>query len=600
MFRKTDPQRSMLESEFLIPAEKRERLKRSWAEPFRKHVLSLIDEEVFRDAFSETRGRPNRSIQLLTCLHLLKEWNDLTDAQVLEQLEFNLQWHYALGLEPDETHLCQKTLHNYRVRLMNNARAKKLFEQVTKALAEADGLNLDRQRLDSTHILSNIAVLTRLGLFVETVTNFLKELRRENPSALGEVDRVVHRRYLEREGYFSDAKREQAQRRLPVVANDVYWLVATFEAIPKVSALPSFEILVRLFEEQCEVVVSNDDEGDAGNGEGGVKVVINDDAGSGEVRTSDDADKGDDEGNDRGVPRAQVIEPQEVDSQSLQSPHDPDATYGHKGKGYEAQISETCDKDNPYQVITATSVGGAHESDQNAVKPMLDQLDNSGMLPKEMQTDTGYGSGKNIVESAQRGVELVCPVPDPNAPGRHDPFLSEGNGEHASAEETVLPQDNADDVDATLGLEAFTYNETYDRIVGCPAGHPPVRQSSSPGRLHAVFSSEQCATCSKASVCPTRCLSGGDRQLQRAMATVATAVRQAEQQTENFKERYRIRSGIESTNEELKGAHGMRDIRVRGKPRVVLVVQLKTLALNVKRAMQYHVSVMARCAPCPV
>ena len=38
----------------------------------------------------------------------------------MEQLEFNLLWHHALGLDMDETHLPQKTLHNFRVRLMRH------------------------------------------------------------------------------------------------------------------------------------------------------------------------------------------------------------------------------------------------------------------------------------------------------------------------------------------------------------------------------------------------------------------------------------------------------------------------------------------------
>ena len=44
-----------------------------------------------------------------------------------------------------------------------------MFEGITRGLAEADGLLLGRQRLDSTHVVPNIAILTRLGLFVETV-----------------------------------------------------------------------------------------------------------------------------------------------------------------------------------------------------------------------------------------------------------------------------------------------------------------------------------------------------------------------------------------------------------------------------------------------
>ena len=154
MFVKTNPQRSLLECEFLIPKEKLARLKKSWAHQFREHILPLVDEEVFRDAFSESAGRPNKSVRLLLCLHLLKELNDLTDEQVLEQFEYNLQWQYALGIEPESAHLCQKTMHNFRVMLMNNNRAYMEFEHVTRSLAEQDGVSLKLQRLDSTHVLS--------------------------------------------------------------------------------------------------------------------------------------------------------------------------------------------------------------------------------------------------------------------------------------------------------------------------------------------------------------------------------------------------------------------------------------------------------------
>jgi hypothetical protein len=108
MFRTTDPQTSLLECQFLLPEAKRKRLENSWAEPFRLRILPLIDEEVFRDAFCEDNGRPNKSIRLLVGLHLLKENDDLTDAMVLDQLEFNLQWHYALAVESGTAHICQR------------------------------------------------------------------------------------------------------------------------------------------------------------------------------------------------------------------------------------------------------------------------------------------------------------------------------------------------------------------------------------------------------------------------------------------------------------------------------------------------------------
>ena len=573
MFRKTDPQRSLLECEFLLPPEKKARLEKSWAKPFRDRILPLIDEEVFRDAFCEDNGRPNKSIRLLVCIHLLKEWYDLTDEEVLEHLEFNLQWHYALGITAEQAHTCQKTMHNFRVLLMGSDRAKKEFEHVTRLIAAADGVGINKQRMDSTHVLSNIAVLTRLGLFVETVTNFLKELRREDPDVFESLDAGYRRRYLDREGYFSDAKREQARRRLPVVAEDVYALVSTFETDIEVSKLKSFEVLVRLFEEQCEVVEKDNDEGDGDAKGGKSKVVL----------------------------RAQVVEPKEVSSDSLQSPYDPDATYGHKGKGYEAQIAETCDDDNPYQVITGTAVNGAHESDHNGLLPMLDQLDESGMKPEEMQADTTYGSGENIVESAKRGVDLQAPVQDPNAPSRPEHFAApvweQSQSESCDDEGEQSSEQEAPEAD--IGLDEFTFKATFDTVVSCPSGHPPTTQDESGGVVFAVFSAAVCSLCPFASRCPTRELANGDRQFRRAPSTIATECRQAEQQTSAFKENYKKRAGIESTNQELKGRHGMGDLRIRGKPRVTLSVQLKALALNVKRAMEYHVSKLAEPDVCP-
>ena len=44
-----------------------------------------------------------------------------------------------------------------------------------------------QQRLDSTHILSAIALLTRLGLLCETIRLFLRDVRKVDPQAYGEL-----------------------------------------------------------------------------------------------------------------------------------------------------------------------------------------------------------------------------------------------------------------------------------------------------------------------------------------------------------------------------------------------------------------------------
>ena len=55
------------------------------------------------------------------------------------------------------------------------------------------------------------------------------------------------------------------------------------------------------------------------------------------------------------------------------------------------------------------------------------------------------------------------------------------------------------------------------------------------------------------------------------------------QQTTGWKDRYRIRSGIEATNSELKRAHGIGRLKVRRLSKVCFVVACKIIACNIKR-----------------
>lgn len=55
------------------------------------------------------------------------------------------------------------------------------------------------------------------------------------------------------------------------------------------------------------------------------------------------------------------------------------------------------------------------------------------------------------------------------------------------------------------------------------------------------------------------------------------------QQTPEWKDRYRIRSGIEATNSELKRAHGIGRLRVRRLSKVCFAVACKVIARNIKR-----------------
>ena len=60
------------------------------------------------------------------------------------------------------------------------------------------------------------------------------------------------------------------------------------------------------------------------------------------------------------------------------------------------------------------------------------------------------------------------------------------------------------------------------------------------------------------------------------------------QQTTEWKDRYKIRAGIEATNSELKRAHGIGRLRVRRAVKVCFAVACKLIACNIKRWAKAH------------
>ena len=193
-------------------------------------------------------GRPNRAVQTVLGVHLLKEMFNLTDGEALEQLEFNLLWHHALRLDIEETHLPQKTLHNFRVRLMQHDGGRLAFQETTDRIIQALGIRTGKQRLDSTHIMSNIATLTRLGLFCETMRLFLRALRWEHPELRPVVPEGLLGRYLKEEDeatHYEDAHTGEGRRRLSVCARDLYRLVDRFRGTTA-AQLEEYRLLERL------------------------------------------------------------------------------------------------------------------------------------------------------------------------------------------------------------------------------------------------------------------------------------------------------------------------------------------------------------------
>lgn len=86
-----------------------------------------------------------------------------------------------------------------------------------------------------------------------------------------------------------------------------------------------------------------------------------------------------------------------VSAGSLQSPHDPDATYRVKGGtayrgGYVINVSETCDPENPLQLVTDVQVAPNQMDDSQLLERSLDRQGERGICVEKVTVDGIYGS----------------------------------------------------------------------------------------------------------------------------------------------------------------------------------------------------------------
>ena len=100
--------------------DKRRRLmEQSWAGVFRNHLLvELPVDDLCRHLDERTHGpqlSPSKDLHVVIGVLLLQQLHDLSDAETVEALAFNMAWHYALDVRSEaDSYFCEKTLRNYR------------------------------------------------------------------------------------------------------------------------------------------------------------------------------------------------------------------------------------------------------------------------------------------------------------------------------------------------------------------------------------------------------------------------------------------------------------------------------------------------------
>lgn len=198
----------------------------NWPGVWRREIIPMIDERMFSNLYCANDGRASKATADMIGIMILKELDDLTDKESARSVMLDTGWQYALDMAPTEAYVAERTIQYFRSALMADAGHAALMADLADKIIATLGTATGEQREDSSHLLSNMKMLTRLELFVKTITVFLRQLRKENPGVYGALDEELRRRYLEREaGCFADARSSEARRWVEQCAADAWLLL---------------------------------------------------------------------------------------------------------------------------------------------------------------------------------------------------------------------------------------------------------------------------------------------------------------------------------------------------------------------------------------
>jgi hypothetical protein len=368
-------------------------LRAGWQGVFQRTILALLRHpaEALGAHFDETLGRPSKELYALSGLLLIAEFKNWTIDEAAEAWTFDAGVQFALHLPRDRQYLCARSLDNYRKLLREDGNVEEIFTTVSAALVQELELDIRRQRLDSTHVLSHMAELTRCQLLTVAVRRFLVQLQKHDQPAYAALEPALRERYEPAETrLFGWGKKGAArQEALQQAAEDLAALVTQFAGEPKIAGWKSYQALARIFAEHCEVKAG--------------KIVV----------------------------RAQSVDAQGGSAHCLQNPSDPDAGYsGHKGAGHQVQLAQTLpprDAEGELEgpgLVTACVPQSAAVRDNQALAEVLAQQAVAGLVPEELTADTIYGSDLNVRACALAGVNLCSPVcgatPRTDGPAKHN------------------------------------------------------------------------------------------------------------------------------------------------------------------------------------
>jgi transposase len=492
----------------------------------RDHLGMIYDDQDFAALFPPD-GQPAEPPVHLALTLVMQFCEGLTDDQAADAVRSRIDWKYALALPLDDPGFDASVLCEFRSRLIEGKAERLIFDTLLtllrdQGLVKAKG----RQRTDSTHVLASIHALNRLELVGETLRAALNRLAIVAPDWLLRwvpqpwVDRYA-KQLTEYRLPASEAERTRLAEQIGTDGRELLKMLEQTLARAWAREDPAMLTLGQVWQQQYRNVASD-------------KPM--------QMRAADE------------LPPF---------SAQICSPYDPDARYRRKRDtewvGYAVHLTESCDDEGPH-VLTNVETTPATTQDSQMLGRIGKQLAAHDLTPSEHYVDAGYPTGEYLVSGQAEGTEVIGPV-------------TEEQSWQARAGE---------------GFGAAQFEVDWEeKQARCPEGKTSVRwRPSKDSHGHAgvtlTWGKEDCLGCAVRK----KCVKGaGVRRVTLRPQAEYEALREARarQYTEEFKEQYKRRAGIEGTVNQGVTMGALRRSRYVGLAKTRLLHLLIGAAMNVVR-----------------
>jgi len=494
---------------------------------FYELIFLNIKEEDFECLYSEVGSRPNAPVNVLVSTIILMQRYKWTYEQMFQQIKFNLLVKTALGLNTiNEIPFSEATMFNFLSRINNyfittgENLLEKVFDSLTEKQLKELKIKTDIQRTDSFQAASNIRRYSRLQLLIEMLIRIYR--------ILNERDKIEHKELFNR--YISKTSGQYIYK-LPAecISEELNNIAEVYHQInnqikPSYEDLDIFKIFERVYLEHFAIVKE--------------KIIIR--------------------------------EAEQLNSSSLQSPDDIEATYSKKynktSVGQSVNVVETANPENEVNLITDIAVNPNNIDDSVIINQRLEAIKAKTPELNELHFDGAYSSLSN---------DAICSEGNLNIKQ-----IQTGIRGRESKSVKIEISEISDEQDKTV--TAIDTGQISYRV-NCP--RQEVQSQKTKKRYRGIFDWKICSECELAKGCKVEKFARGRiYYFDRKEYLKKKRYKNIESIPE---ERRTIRSNVEATVSEFKRKMQNGKLRVRGRFKTAVFSFVMAISINFGRIYRY-------------